>query len=136
MTGRQKIIGKIIARRRGKKPNFDDFSITTRQPIASCSKWLSAALVMTFVDEGKLNLTDTVGKFLPVLSQMVRCNYYQSVPFPYNWYKSSLFKRKSRRNENIGSMDEAIEKIATLPMEGEPGKVFHYSNAGCRLPGQ
>ena len=36
--------------------------------IASSSKWYSAALVMTFVDEGKLRLTDTVGTWLPVLS--------------------------------------------------------------------
>jgi len=28
----------------------------TQAPIASCSKWLTAALVMMFVDEGKISL--------------------------------------------------------------------------------
>jgi CubicO group peptidase (beta-lactamase class C family) len=42
------------------------YTLQTRVPIASCSKWLSAALVMTFVDEGKLRLGDTVGRYLPV----------------------------------------------------------------------
>ena len=37
-----------------------DFNTKTRAPIASCSKWLTAALVMTFVDEGKLSLDETI----------------------------------------------------------------------------
>src|ERR1700753_3026255 len=41
----------------------------SRVPIASCSKWLSAALVMTYVDEGKLRLGDTVGTWLPALTE-------------------------------------------------------------------
>jgi len=42
---------------------------SSRERIASSSKWLSAALVMTFVDEGKLRLDDTVGMYLPVSTQ-------------------------------------------------------------------
>ena len=34
-------------------------------PVASASKWLSGALIMTLVDEGKLSLDDTVSKYLP-----------------------------------------------------------------------
>src|ERR1700743_3826687 len=44
------------------------YGMDSRERIASCSKWLSAALVMTFVDEGKLRLSDTVGRWLPVLT--------------------------------------------------------------------
>src|SRR5581483_377244 len=69
MTGKQKMAGKFIARRQGREWNGDDYTVSTRLPIASCSKWLSAAVVMTFVDEGKLQVTDTVGKYLPVLTQ-------------------------------------------------------------------
>ncbi len=29
----------------------------------------------------------------------------------------------------------AIEKIASLPMEGEPGKIFRYSNTGLQIAG-
>jgi CubicO group peptidase (beta-lactamase class C family) len=57
-----------MARREGDATEGGPYTANTRQPIASCSKWLSAALVMTFVDEGKLNLDDTVGKWLPVLT--------------------------------------------------------------------
>ena len=53
LSGRQKRIGKFIAKRQGKDADemMQDFTISTRERIASCSKWLSAALVMTFVDE-------------------------------------------------------------------------------------
>ena len=34
-------------------------------PIASASKWLTAATMMTLVDEGKVSLDDPVSKFLP-----------------------------------------------------------------------
>ncbi len=30
-------------------------------------------------------------------------------------------------------MNETMEKIAVLPMEGEPGKVFHYSSIGLQI---
>jgi hypothetical protein len=55
--------GKIVYNR-----SFGDFNPNTQVPIASCSKWLTAALVMTFVDEGKLSLDDYVSKYLPIFN--------------------------------------------------------------------
>jgi hypothetical protein len=46
-----------------------DFNAKTVAPIASCSKWLTAALVMQAVDEGKLSLDDKVSQFLPVFEK-------------------------------------------------------------------
>ena len=70
LTGKEKFIGKYYAKKTGRDANemLADFSPDHKMVIASCRKWLSAALVMTFVDDGKLKLSDTVGKFLPVLS--------------------------------------------------------------------
>jgi CubicO group peptidase (beta-lactamase class C family) len=136
MSRRQKMVGRFIAKKQGKPANTNDYTSTTRQAIASCSKWLSAALVMTFVDEGKLQLTDTVGKFLPVLSQhgkgnitIIQClSHTTAIKTPP--LKESLSDMKA-----VNSMDEAIAQIAILPMEGEPGKVFRYSNAGLQIAG-
>ena len=136
MSTRQKMVGNFLARRQGKEANIDDYTITTRQPIASCSKWLSAALVMTFVDEGKLAITDTVGKFLPVLSQHGKGNITISQCLSHlTGIKAPELKESLQEMKNISTMDEAIQNIAVLPMEGEPGKVFHYSNAGLQIAG-
>ena len=37
--------------------------------------------------------------------------------------------------KNTNTMDEAMQNIAKLPMEGGPGKVFHYSNVGLQIAG-
>jgi CubicO group peptidase (beta-lactamase class C family) len=136
MNARQKMVDRVLARRQGKTVNLDDYTLNTRQPIASCSKWLSAALVMTFVDEGKLKLDDTVGKFLPILSQhgkggitIGQCLSHLTGINPPP-LKDDLAEMK-----DISSMDEAIAAIAKLPMEGQPGKVFHYSSAGLQIAG-
>src|SRR6185295_7093529 len=68
---RQKLLGKdavIMLANKDTiiyKKEVGEFNSKTIAPIASCSKWLTAALVMQFVDEGKLSLDDKIGKWLP-----------------------------------------------------------------------
>ncbi|MDO6434827.1 serine hydrolase domain-containing protein [Flavitalea sp. BT771] len=136
MTRKQKMVNKFIARRQKKEADLSDYTMSTRQPIASCSKWLSAALVMTFVDEGKLQLSDTVGKYLPVLSAhgkgMITVRQCLSHLTGIN---EPPLKESLKDLRKVGSMDEAMEYIAKMPMEGTPGEVFHYSNAGLQIAG-
>ena len=51
LSRKQKVIGKFVAKRQGKDVDeiLKDYTFTTRASIASSSKWLSAALIMTFV---------------------------------------------------------------------------------------
>lgn len=136
LNATQKWVIKKVAEKQGKEANLQDYSISTKIPIASCSKWLSAALVMTFVDEGKLNLTDTVGKFLPVLSQNGKGNITISECLSHlTGIEAPSIKESWGEMKDINSMDEAIEKIAAMPMEGKPGTVFHYSSAGLQIAG-
>lgn len=136
MSAQQKAVGKMIARRQGKPADESDYTSTTRQPIASCSKWLSTALVMTFVDEGKLILTDTVGKYLPVLSSNGKGNITISECLSHlTAINEPGLKERLPEMKQLSGMDEAIEQLAGMPMEGEPGKVFHYSNAGLQIAG-
>lgn len=136
MTARQKRTGKFIARRQGKDADelLQDFTAESKERIASCSKWLSAALVMTFVDEGKLSLEDTIGKFLPVMSAGLKghIKIWQCLSHLTGIQSGSL-KTSLREFKGLKTMDEAVEKIAAMPMEGEPGKTFHYSNTGLQL---
>ena len=57
--------GKIIYQ----KAIGTDFTAKVQAPIASSSQLLTAALVMTFVDEGKLSLDDKVSKYIPVFTK-------------------------------------------------------------------
>ena len=132
----QKMAIKYFAKKQGKdvQQALQDYNFTTRAPIASCSKWLSAALVMTFVDEEKLNLNDTVGKILPVLTNHQKGNITVGQCLSHLTAIDAGDLKESREIINEGSsMDEVIEKIAEQPMEGEPGKVFHYSSIGLQI---
>ena len=136
LSRRQKMVNKFMARRQNKTANLDDYNSATKIPIASCSKWLSAALVMTFVDEGKLKLTDTVGKYLPILSQHGKGNITLSQCLSHTTgINPPSLKESLQEMRGVSTMDEAIADIANLPMEGKPGTVFHYSNAGLQIAG-
>jgi CubicO group peptidase (beta-lactamase class C family) len=136
LSRRQKLVGRFLARRQGKEADTEDYTSSTKQPIASCSKWLSAALVMTFVDEGKLKLTDTVGQFLTVLSANGKGKITVSQCLSHTTgIKAASLKESLDEMKDLNSMDEAIASIARQPMEGEPGKIFHYSNAGLQIAG-
>ncbi len=136
LTRKQKFVTKIVARRTGKDRNemLRDFDEETKIPIASCSKWLSAALVMTFVDERKLNITDTVGKFLPILSKagkgkitIAHClNHSTGI-------NADSLKESIKAFKEANTMDDAMRTIATLPLDSKPGESFRYSNIGLQI---
>lgn len=136
LSRKQKMVAKFIARRQGKNADevLQDYTFTTRDQIASSSKWLSAALVMTFVDEGKLSLDDTIGKFLPVFTNHRKGNIKIRECLSHLTGINGGGLKQSREiiNES-SSMDEVMLKIAKRPMEGEPGNVFHYSNIGLQI---
>ena len=136
LSPKQKMVGKFIAKKQGKDPEqvLKDYNFTTKAAIASCSKWLSAALVMTFVDEGKLSLNDTIGKFLPVMTAHQKGNITIQECLSHTTAINGGDLKESRKIINqASSLDETMEKIAEQSMEGEPGKVFHYSSIGLQV---
>ena len=136
MNQRQKSMNRYVARKQGMEAELDPYALNSKQMIASCSKWLSAALVMTFVDDGELRLSDTVGLYLPVLSRYGKGNITISECLSHlTGIKAPPLKESLKEMKKIKSMDQAIGEIASLPMEGTPGKVFHYSNVGLQIAG-
>ncbi|PUZ25856.1 serine hydrolase [Chitinophaga parva] len=136
MNGKQRMLARLMAERQGKQPDLNDYTEMTRQPIASCSKWLSAALVMTFIDDGKIQLTDTVGKFLPGLSKNGKGSITISDCLSHmTGILSPDLKEDLKEKRHAKNMDEIIEQIAAYPVEGAPGTVFRYSNTGLQIAG-
>jgi CubicO group peptidase (beta-lactamase class C family) len=136
MSRRQKTIVKYVARKQGMEADLTAYTLNSQVMIASSSKWYSAALVMTFADEGKLRLTDTVGSWLPILSSHGKGRITIGECLSHlTGIREPPLKELLKDMKKISSMDQAMELIASLPMEGEPGKTFHYSNAGLQIAG-
>ncbi len=135
-TKKQSIRTRVMARKAGtdQREGASDFNENTIVKIASCSKWLSAALVMTFVDEGKLKVTDTIGKFLHVMSAhgkggitIEQCLSHTTGIEP------GKFREGIQEITKAADMNEAMNNIAQRKMESKPGASFHYSNIGLQI---
>ena len=71
----------------------EEFNLKTRVSMAASSQWLTAALVMTFVDEGKLSsLKPMVKRILPYASALPIQPASQTIQDPSgsSWIKRSL----------------------------------------------
>lgn len=126
--------GKIIYQK-----TLGDFKPTIQAPIGESSQWLTAALVLMLVDEGKLSLDDNVGKYLPI--------------FP-KWMKGYITLRHCLANTTGIEADKggAVKlfqksKFATLEEEvnyyaekkaiaQNPGTWFQYNQMGSNIAGR
>jgi CubicO group peptidase (beta-lactamase class C family) len=139
---KQKLLGKDFVVMLWKKDDtlvykkeLGDFNSKTQAPIASCSKWLTAALVMTFVDEGKISLDDKITKWLPEFEKYGK-NYItirhclshvtgiRSEPITL----LKLFERKK-----FASLEEEVNSFAAKDIQANPGEEFRYSNIGLNI---
>ena len=60
--------GKIVYQ----KQLNTDFTPKTQAPIGRAGDWMTAALLMTFVDEGKLSLDDKVTQYIPLFGKYMK----------------------------------------------------------------
>jgi CubicO group peptidase (beta-lactamase class C family) len=60
--------GKLIYQ----KQASDDFTSKMQAPLVRAADWMVAALVMTFVDEGKISLDDKVTKYVPMFGKYMK----------------------------------------------------------------
>jgi CubicO group peptidase (beta-lactamase class C family) len=111
---------------------FGAYSGTTVVAIASASKWLSAAAIMTLVDEGKLSLDDPVSKHLPNFTgEPGRITVRQLLS-----HTSGLpSQAPSIRNARI-TLEEAADQIARLELVARPGAEFRYGGVSMQVAGR
>lgn len=118
--------------------NLGKYSQNTVEPIASCSKWLTAALVMTFVEEGRLSLNDYIGKYLPEFSkdgkELIKVKHCLSHTTGIEGEPVNLASILAHRK--FKTLAEEVNSFSQKPMIGEPGKVFSYSTIGLNIAGR
>lgn len=112
-----------------------DFTGKTQAPIASCSKWLTAATIMVLVDEGKLDLDDPVVKYIPALEKYMK-NYITlrqclSHTTGIDNGKGGLAKLFERRK--FENLEAEANYIATKEIANNPGTEFAYGSSGLSL---
>ncbi len=108
---------------------FGDYSASTVIPIASASKWLAGAVIMSLVDDKVLDLDKPIGEVLTTLPEDKR-----SITL------GQLFSHTSGLPGDIAgaaswtaSVDEVIKSVGEAKMENEPGAAFKYGGASMQL---
>ena len=120
------------------KKELGDFKTNTVAPIASCSKWLTAALVMTFVDEGKLSLDDKVSKYIPEFT-----NYGKGYITIRNCLSHTTGIEDKNgiagiiENNKFTSLEDEVNNFMSRhEIFAQPGQQFAYSSAGLNIAGR
>ena len=109
-----------------------DTTARTVMPIASASKWLTSATLMTFVDQGKLRLDDPVASYLPA----------------FDGAKADITVRQLLSHTTglppagcEGDPSTTLQRcVASIAAGGDPtslpGTQFHYSGVGFAIAGR
>lgn len=120
------------------KKELGEFNSKTVAPIASCSKWLTAALVMQFVDEGKLSLDDKVIKYIPEFEKYFKSYitvrhclaHMTGITDEANFFKRILQRKK------FSSLEEEVNSFAAREIRANAGTDFWYGNIGLNIAGR
>jgi CubicO group peptidase (beta-lactamase class C family) len=124
--------GKIVYQKQASL----DFNGKAQAPIANAANWMIAALVMTYVDEGKISLDDKVSKYIPIFSTYMK-NYITIRNCLTNTTgiragEDEVMKAmpRSKFDDLEGEVNSFASKrdIAT-----NPGTEFFYSNMGPNI---
>ncbi|MBC7826705.1 MAG: beta-lactamase family protein [Chitinophagaceae bacterium] len=114
-----------------------EFNAKTQAPIAGAGNWLTVALVMIFVDQGKISLDDPVSKYLPVFDKYmksyvtIRHCLSNTTGIENDGGKMRLLPRKK-----FTSLEEEVNTLAAKEISTNPGEEFHYGNIGLNIAGR
>lgn len=120
------------------KKELGDFNMKTQAPIASCSKWLTAALVMKIVEEGKISLDDYVVKYIPEFEKYFKSyiTIRQCLSHTTGIDDSEKFIRKIIQRRKFTSLEEEVNSFAAKDIRAKPGTDFWYGNIGLNIAGR
>jgi CubicO group peptidase (beta-lactamase class C family) len=120
------------------KKEVGDFNAKTVAPIGSASKWLTAALVMQFVDEGKLSLDDKITRWLPEFEKYGK-NYITirgCLSHMTGIEDEGKFFKKIFQRKKFASLEEEVNSFAAREIRANPGTDFWYGNIGLNIAGR
>ena len=117
----------------------EDFTVNTQDNIGCSGAWFTAALAMTFVDQGKISLDDKVSKYLPI---------YATYAKKYLTIRHCLANVTGMASEK-GGVERFFQKKKFETLEDEvnayasgreivnnPGEMFNYNDMGTNIVGR
>jgi CubicO group peptidase (beta-lactamase class C family) len=114
------------------RKSFGRYGADKVVPIASASKWLSGALIMMLVDEGKLSLDDTVSKYIPEFGTSK-----SNITVRHLFAHTSGFPPEARcRNDKRTTLERCVSEMTHLGLRAPAGKEFYYGGVSMHIGGR
>jgi uncharacterized protein (TIGR03437 family) len=107
-----------------------DWSATRAIPIASASKWLSGAVLMTVVDEGRLSLDHTVDRYLP---EFTGPSGKATIRQLFSMTSGFGPTDPPCVNDRSTTLEACAKDLATVSLAIPPGTGFIYGSTGMQL---
>ncbi|RYG04230.1 MAG: class C beta-lactamase-related serine hydrolase, partial [Chitinophagaceae bacterium] len=112
------------------------FTAKISNPIASAGQWIAVATIMTFVDQGKIELDDPVTKYLPEFGKYAKAyltirHCLASVTGIEN--EKSKIATALGGKRRFASLEEEVKSFAAKEISNNPEKEFHYGNIGVNI---
>jgi CubicO group peptidase (beta-lactamase class C family) len=127
--------GALVVARDGQvlhRLSVGDVDARTVMPIASASKWLTSATLMTFVDQGKLHLDDPVSHYLPGFD-----GTKAAVTVRELLSHTSGLPSAACEGDPTTTLRRCVASIASgAGPSVSPGTEFHYSGVGFVVAGR
>lgn len=120
------------------KKELGDFNTKTQVPIASCSKWLTAALTMKMVEEGKISLDDPVVNYLPEFGKYFKkyITIRQCLSHTTGITDEDRLMKRLADRRKYESLQEEVDEMASRKIRANPGTDFWYGNVGLNVIGR
>lgn len=128
-VGYGKVGGPVV------RADFGDVSSGTQYPIASASKWLTAAVVMTLVDEGKLSLDKPVSTWLPQIKGDGGRLTLRQLLSQTSGIAGGLGDLYELRQDHRMTLAQSASEVLARPLISKPGTDFRYGAPGFQVAG-
>lgn len=134
----QKSIGKAVALvwKDGKivyqKALGDNFNGKTQAPVAASSQWLTAAVVLTFVEEGKISLDDPVSNYLPVFNKYMKSylTVRQCLMHLTGFERDKGLKTKVTFGRKYQTLEDQVNELASKEITANAGEQYFFGAYG------
>jgi len=105
--------------------------------IGSITKQFTAVAILMLAEQGKLNIQDKIGKYIPEYAEVGKdITIHHLLNHTSGIKNITLLSEKHNTSRMDRSPKELITYFKDEPLEFIPGKKFKYSNAGYILLGQ
>lgn len=127
----------VFADKRGEvsRVHVGAIDATTQYPIASASKWVTAAVVMALVDEGNLSLDKPISTWLPDAKGDAGSITLRHLLAQTSGLAGTLAELYDLKQDHSITLAQSAAEILARPMSTPLGAEFNYGGPGFQVAG-